>query len=234
MWLEAILSKEDLQRAAAQLFPLRVALGSEGGALSVGAPTEVSLVKDVGLWLVCSGELTWPVLGLTIPVSLRSIALVLEPKVEVRYGVEMLVFEPSLEHADFTHLPDLVDDELTAIINRELVKRELELAWDFKKTLRISFGLPAVLSPHRAMSIAARGGMVRVTEEAVELAISMHADIGEHVAAPLAPVRREGKAPLRPSTWASRWRALGGAGVALALAMMGAGFLMGRLGRRRA
>lgn len=176
MWLEAILSHEDLRQLAAQLFPLTFDLGG-GATLLLATPSEVSLVPDAGLRIVCSAELTWPVLGIAVPISLRSLSLVLSPKIAQKDGAEVLAFEPTLEHADFVMVPGAVDDRLSARINQELLKHKTDVAWNFAETLRGSFELPDALSPRGAVTLCSHGAMVRVTAEAVVLAVSMQATI---------------------------------------------------------
>jgi hypothetical protein len=184
MWLEAVLSLEDLRSALTQLLPVTLELGSDGAAFAVGPPAEVSLVPGAGLRLVCPAQLTWPVLGIRVPVSLNSVSLVLSPKVEQKDGACVLAFEPSLEHADFAMVPEFVDAGLTDVINRELLKHKTDLSWNFAETLQTSFQLPKALLPRRTMSIYSHGAMVRVTEEAVILAISLRTTIESEPALP--------------------------------------------------
>ncbi len=179
MWLEAILSLDDLRHALAQLTPVTISLGSEGAGLYVGAPSNVSLVAGEGLQVTCAAELTWPVLGIAVPVVVSEVSFMLTPRIERVDDVELLAFVPHVARADFAMLPGMLDRRLTELVNKELDRRKLDLAWNFGKTLTFAFGLPASLSPLRTMSLNSHGAMVRVTEEAVVLAISMKASINQ-------------------------------------------------------
>lgn len=188
MWLEAILSLDDLRHALGQLTPVTISLGSEGAGLYVGAPSNVSLVAGEGLQITCAAELTWPVLGIAVPVVVSEVSFMLTPRIErVDDDVELLAFVPHVAHADFAMLPGMLDRRLTELVNKELDRRKLDLAWNFGKTLTLAFGLPASLSPLRTMSLNSHGAMVRVTEEAVVLAISMKATIKQLTASSVQP-----------------------------------------------
>lgn len=179
MWLEAILSRDDLQQAVAHLAPVTIDLGSEGAALYIGAPNDVALIANEGLHITCPAKLGWPVLGISVPVVINEVSFMLTPRIEQKDGVEQLVFEPRIEKADFAMLPNMIDRRVTDLVNKELDARRQDLAWNFRKTLQLSFELPAAMSPRRTMSLTAQGAMVRVTEEAVVLAVCMKAIMSE-------------------------------------------------------
>jgi len=180
MWLEAILSREDLAEVVEQLVPLKIRLDSTGKTgdddgeddryLVLHDPSEVTLVADVGLRLVCKASVRWPVLRIRVPVSVNALTVILRPHVEKQDGHDALVFRIEIAHADLAGLPDMVDAHITEKINEALAEKSI--AWDFTKTLSHSFPLPPALHGLAAFELTVVGGKVKVTEDALGLAIS--------------------------------------------------------------
>ena len=69
-------------------------------------------------------------------------------------------------------------------MNRALVKKHVELKWDFSTTLSHVFELPASLEQLRAIGLAVVWGEVRVTPETLGLAVSFRADMVRAAAEP--------------------------------------------------
>jgi hypothetical protein len=175
MWLEAIVSLEDFQALAAELLPVRVQLGSADSDhyLFLSAASEVSLIEGRGLRVVCNAQIRWPVLGMDIPINVDSLTVMLEPSVPSESG-ELFV-GVQLEHADVAWVPSMVDKKIVAAINEALKQKDRELAWSFETALSRDFPLPGMLQPVRALGLKAGWGKVRVTSEAMVLAISFNA-----------------------------------------------------------
>lgn len=176
MWVEAILLKEDLEKLIAKLLPVDVKLGDEGH-LALHDPSEVSLVPDVGLRAVCKAKLTWPVLGFDVPVSLHSLTVVLRPQVEARDGAPHLVFALEVEHADVAGVPTMIDDKITERVNVELAAKNVELAWAISETLTHAFPLPDSLEPLETLTLGVADARVKITAEALGLAILFRFDV---------------------------------------------------------
>jgi hypothetical protein len=177
MWLEAILSRDDLERALEQFAPVNVKLGDGGGTLFLDTPSEVELVPDRGMRVVCRAKVHWPVLGIHVPVTLNRVVVLVRPEVERHEGAEMLVFKLVIEHVDFALLPTPVDVRLTEALNAELEKKHVELTWKFSDTLSRMIELPPLFEPSETLALGARGGMVETTRDSVGLAIAMRADL---------------------------------------------------------
>ncbi len=176
MWIETILSKEDLTTLAIQFMPLELKL-SERGELAVSDPTDITLVPGVGLRLVCKAKLHWPVLGIVVPVTLNSLTIVLRPEMVQRTTGDALVFKVEIEHADIAGVPTMIDDKITAKVNEELAAKHVELSWGYPTTLSHVFKLPAAIAPIDTFEIDVARGKVVVTENAVTLAFSFHATV---------------------------------------------------------
>jgi hypothetical protein len=176
MWLEAILSRDDLRRALDQFAPVNVKLGDGRGTLFLDTPTEVELVPDQGLRVVCRAKVHWPVLGIHVPATLKEVIVLVRPVVERHAGIDMLVFKLHIEHADFALVPTTVDRRLTESLNAELEKH-VELSWKFSDTLSRLIELPPLFEPSETLALGTRGGVVKTTSESVGLAIVMRADL---------------------------------------------------------
>jgi hypothetical protein len=180
MWAEIIATREDFQRLLQQAFPLTIRLGDPGSdhSLVLSDLSTVELVPDLGLRVECRARVHWPVLGIEVPVTLRSLTIVLLPSVgRSAEGGDTLVFRVSIERADFSALPSMIDGRVTDAINARLADRNAELEWNFSKALTHTAALPELLEPLDRFAVHPAWGKVRVTEEAVVYAISLHTAI---------------------------------------------------------
>lgn len=175
MWTEVILAKDDLDTAVSDLCPLTIHL-ADGGHIVLSNPCELALVADVGLSLKVTVEVHWPVLGIQIPISVRSAILKVTPDVLKTSSGESLRFKLRVTDADFSLLPGIVGRGLVDLVNRELDTEAMWVCWNFTRTLSHLFELPDALLSARAIALRATWGRVRVTSEALVLAVSI--DVG--------------------------------------------------------
>src|SRR6187399_1927040 len=180
MWVEAILSKDDLATVLTELCPLSIALG--GGSdpahyIKFMNPGNVSLVADRGLRLTCEAEICWPVLGVEVPVHVESLTLMLGLTLESALGEEALLFKPALEDIDLAWVPNHFEGKITERLNQQLSQKHIEFSWRFFQTLSHVFELPTLLRPVNALELSVAWGKVRLTEEALVLAVSYHTRI---------------------------------------------------------
>lgn len=227
MWLEAIVPKEDLTAVVAELTPLTIRLGDDG-RLSLSKPTEVALVEGVGLRVVCTGQVHWSMLGVAVPVNLHSLAVLLRPEVDPRDGAPAVVFRVEIEHADVAGLPDVIDDRVTQLVNRELRAKHVELSWGYGATLSHVFDLPETLQPLERLALQAGSARVRVTPTAAALAIEMTArgDRGQPKRAPVS-IPADRRDDPSPSTARPTWTRMAVVAGLLAGALSAA-FALGR------
>ncbi|GAC1588813.1 MAG: hypothetical protein NVS3B20_16420 [Polyangiales bacterium] len=94
-------------------------------------------------------------------------------------GDDALAFKLSIEKADFAGLPAMVDDRITEKVNHALATK-LALCWNFSETLSRSVDLPVSFRPLETLKLKVAWGKVRVTDEAMVMAISFHSDIERH------------------------------------------------------
>jgi hypothetical protein len=202
MWLDAVVTSADLQKVVDQLTPATVPLGSRGH-LFFDTPAEVSLVAERGLRIRCHAKLLWPLLGMDVAVTVRSMELLVVPSVESRAGERVLVFTPEVDALDLALLPDIGDDEVRAFINRELQEKRIELPWNYHHTLDHQFALPQWFSTGRTFDIRSNGAAVKVTNDSIGLAIGLSASVEPNEGPGQAPSSEEGRRGKQNGAWTS-------------------------------
>ena len=201
MWLEAIISEKDFETVVRDFTPVTIALG-EDGELHLEPPTAMALVKGEGLRLTCHVGLRWSVLGIHVPITIESATVLLEIEVAKKETGDVLAFKVKLEALDIGALPKMFAGGAIALINKELETHHAEFVWDFRKTLAARFDLPDVLTPARAMSVNVAWAEVRVSNDALVLALSVHLKREAPLTKALVPISRS--APLLPPVRAPR------------------------------
>ncbi len=207
MWVEAILSRDDLTRLLGQALPLTVRLGDEADhhSLALFEPEAVTLVADRGVVVVCKARVHWPLLGIDVPIVVSSMTVELRPEIGRTDGHDALFFRAQLLEADLSGIPSMIDRHITRAINARLEESRDALTWDFSTTLAHAFPLPSLLEPLDRFALDVAWGKVRVTDEAVVLALSFHSKVArrgdEEV---LAPTPRAVPAALPPRRRAMR------------------------------
>jgi hypothetical protein len=177
MWVEAILAKNDLEKAVNDFCPLSIQLG-EDGSIILSDPRGLELVPDAGLRFSVTVEVHWPVLGIQIPVSVRSATLEVKPEiVKNPPDGENLTFKLHIDDVDISMLPDIVDRGIVDRVNKELEAKHIELSWNFIGTLSHVFELPEALKSARAIALSAGWGQVKITSDALVLAVSFDASV---------------------------------------------------------
>jgi hypothetical protein len=170
MWMEAILTKADLETVLRQFSPLKIVLG-DSGSLLLAEPKEVLLIPDEGIGVVCDATLHWPVLGFDVPVHFHGLTVRIRPLVDEAEKGKPLVFRIQLDHTGMAILPALFDSRVTAMVNDELTKKHVELSWNFMETLTHAFDLPLSLASSAAISLVASDGTVKCNGSALGLAV---------------------------------------------------------------
>jgi len=187
MWLEAVLTARDIAGAFTQMTPLRIALGREGDVdryLFLGQPRDVELIPDVGVRFETRAKLRWSLAQVRVPLTLRRVGVRLTPKIVHRDGQDSLVFGVELEELDVSLIPAFVDRSILGLVNGALAQPGAEMKWAFMETLDFNFGLPEALQPARKLALRARWGEVRVTKEALVLAVSFATSVEKEKCVP--------------------------------------------------
>ena len=178
MWIEAILTKDDLDRLLTQALPLTIALGDSGDHIALAQPRGVQFLVDQGVRVQCEAKVRWSVLGINVPLTIHDVRVMLRPRIEKsEAGRDVLLLEVFVEHADFAGIPTMIDEKITDKINAAIKAKQSSIAWDFSQMLTRTVGLPAALEPARTLALAVAWGKVKITDEALVLAVSFHADV---------------------------------------------------------
>jgi hypothetical protein len=178
MWVEAVLLAEDLDRLVTQLTPMTIAVGASHLVLSEPGPCV--LVPDIGLRVVCKAKVNWPVLGVDVPITARALTLLLRPRIAKREGGDVLVVTLEIEDADLAGVPGFFEERITELVNKELIKKEVELTWGFAEALTHSFSLPEALAPLDSLDLAVMGGRVRIMSDGLGLAVKLDSGVKRH------------------------------------------------------
>src|SRR5580658_3450718 len=128
MQIEAVLTKGDLSAIINDFCPLKIALGEDGTVL-LSEPRDTELVPDVGLRTRVTAEIHWPILGVRIPVTVRSAILEVSPVISEKPDGGKLTFRLALREVDISIFPAIVDRGIVNLVNKELEGRHAELSW---------------------------------------------------------------------------------------------------------
>jgi hypothetical protein len=175
MWVEAILSKADLDALAVGLCPVNVLLGGRG-ELRLHTPREVSLVPDVGVRVACDASMVWPALGYVEPVAF-SLGALLRLEIETWRSGDALVFDVAIEDAHIPGAPQIRFERIVESLNCELAEQRVERSWSLSRLLRHTLRLSDFLEPALALDLEVSWGSVRVTADAMVLAISFRSAV---------------------------------------------------------
>jgi hypothetical protein len=180
MWLEAIITREDLAAVLKQFFPVKIYLHEEGKEvnekrwLRLGQATQVALVAEEGLRVTCPAELSWSIAGVGTTMKVDELRVLLAPQIVKMNKGEVLEFQIQVEEADFHSLPGFVDATIVKAVNAALGTKKLP--WNFTETLTRKVDIGKMFDPIEALRIAVQWGKLRIGAEALALVVSF--DIG--------------------------------------------------------
>ncbi|HEX6244355.1 MAG TPA: hypothetical protein VFZ61_25735 [Polyangiales bacterium] len=175
MWLQAIITADDLMHALHELTPTRIQLDDNDPdkAFELDPPSEVRFRENEGAIIRTSARLSWDVIGIKVPVNLRTVEVLLIPSIEQDSdGNDLLVLQAKLEDLDLSALPGLFDGAIRNRINQVLEDPKRFVRWGFIRTLDFSFHLPDKVQPRRDLRLAARWGATRVSDQGFVMAAS--------------------------------------------------------------
>jgi|HubBroStandDraft_1064217.scaffolds.fasta_scaffold32438_3 hypothetical protein len=153
--------------------PLTIRLGGDDH-LTLDGPLVVALDPKTGVSVACVAKVRWSVLGLHVPVTVRSLAVRLVPVVQRdEKGIEALVFKLVLDGADIAAVPGIVVDKIAERVNEELAKHHIELAWNFHDLLDRVFALPSSIETVTAIGMRVTAAAVRITNGALSFAVRL-------------------------------------------------------------
>lgn len=180
MELTAVLPRDNLIALVRQLMPLKLMLDEQAGSdryLLLFDPDRIQLVPGAGLRVTAKAKLSWPVIGLRLPVAFNALSLLLRPKIAGREQGAVLVFQVEIEQIDLAGLPALLDTHLTEKVNKALSERRVELVWDYARTLSHAVRLPPMLQRPATFHIEVADGQVEINADSLRLTIGFRARI---------------------------------------------------------
>jgi hypothetical protein len=176
MWLEAIVSREDLVRLLDQLLPVKINLDvpETDRWIKVGRATAVDLVADAGLRVSCPAELKWEIAGMGPTLTVETISLLLRPDVVEHGNGHTLDFHIEIEDVDIRGVPTVIESAILRKVNARLESEKL--SWNFTDTLTYSVPIGQLLESIASLNIGVAWGKRRVTAEGLALAVSFKVD----------------------------------------------------------
>lgn len=203
MWLQATITLDDLVHYLRELLPLRIQLdeggqGSsstdEGRVLDLAAPRHVTMVPGVGVEIETSAHIVWPVLGIHVPATVKSVRALFKPSiVDLGAGESAIGFALEVDHLDLSLVPGIVESAIKDVLNAELARPGKLPAWNFSRTMNFRFDVPRKLGFKGSFTLAASWADLKVTDEGLTLAMSF-----------VAGVEREQRSLVEPATGAPR------------------------------
>lgn len=181
MWLQATITREDLTQYLDELLPLRISLddGGEGARVfHLQSPRRVELIPSVGIRIETSAHIVWPVLGIDLPATIRSVQVLFEPRIDVSDDNEpALGFRVYIEHLDLSMVPGILESAIVDVINGELAHPGRLPSWRFTRMLDFKFDVPSALGFAGKMRLFASWADVKINEDGLTLAMSWRAGV---------------------------------------------------------
>ena len=188
MKLEIKLSRQTLSDLLFEFTPIRIHLTKTDEDLrwvELERPESIEMVPGRGLRFSTHGRLRYTLAGVGVPLKIRRIVLLLEPKVLRAAGDPLsLAFELHIEEADLELVPGLIDHVLAARINDVLCAEKTPLSWVFGKTLTRSVALPERIEPLSRLDLTSRDAVVSSDEQGLSFTIDVTAHLARTKARP--------------------------------------------------
>lgn len=186
MELQATLTTIDLRNLIEPALPLDVDIDGDQGerVFTLQELVGVEFVPQRGIRLSLTGKISWPILGVTVPITLKSIEVLISVAREERPSAH-LVLRFVIEKADFAWIPGVVDGAIADRINAEIQARKFELPWDFEKLMTHRFPLPVAVTSAQALSLFVPASSLHITDRQLELRVTLstHVERGAEAAA---------------------------------------------------
>ncbi|WP_437274826.1 hypothetical protein WME90_26635 [Sorangium sp. So ce375] len=173
MWLEAIITREDLAQILGEFLPVKIHLDNDEETdrwLYLGKATNIALAEDLGLRVTCPAELQWSIAGVNPTIRLDELKVLICPEIIERNKGNVLAFNVELEEADIRGIPSILDHTVMKAVNAALANKRPE--WNFTKTLTHTVGLPPNLDPIEGLHIGVAWGKRRISQDALVLVVS--------------------------------------------------------------
>lgn len=198
MWLEAIITQEDLVKVLKEFLPVKILLdptqidvekdekdekvekkiekevekrkNDPDRSLKLFPATAVTLVPDEGIQITCPAEITWSIAGMSPTVKIDELSVMLLPRVVERNKGSVLEFGLEVREADFHSLPGFVDETIVKAINGALATKKP--GWNFTETLTRTIPLANLFDPVEALKIEVQWGKTKIGADVLGMVLS--------------------------------------------------------------
>jgi hypothetical protein len=182
MWLEAIISQEDLVQVMGEFLPVKIFLDQtevgEGEkkkdeperSLLLHTASQVTLVPEEGIRITCPAEITWSIVGVSPTMKIDALQVMIRPRIVEKNKGHVLELGLEVEEADFHALPGFLDSTIARAVNTALATKKPD--WNFTETLTRTVGLGKMFDPVEALKIDVQWGKTKIGGEALGLVVS--------------------------------------------------------------
>ena len=182
MWLEAIISQEDLVQVLGEFLPVKILLDEKkeeekdekknepDRSILLHPASKVELVPNEGIRVTCPAEITWSIAGMSPTVKLDELSVLIRPQVVEKNKGSVLEFGLEVEEADFHSLPGFIDNTIAKAVNGALATKKP--AWNFTETLTRTVGLGKLFDPVEGLKIEVSWGKTKIGAEVLGLVLS--------------------------------------------------------------
>ncbi len=181
----------ELERIILAAAPLRIDLSNaEVGkrVIDIESVSRVELVAGEGIRIVGAGKITWPVLGLNVPVTLDKASVKLLPHAEATAnGALSLRLRILIESADVPMIPEFAEISVIKKVNDALVTSPPILDFDLRKLVNQHAALPDSFEPKTIFSSHLTSLDLAITYTEVHLSAVIGADLEREPVGPFAP-----------------------------------------------
>ena len=175
MYLEAHLDLHTITKLIQEATPVRLHFGKSDDNqrwIEIASPTSIKLLEDKGVLIETSAQVHYAWGGLEPEIEIRTITLILSPRVAPGENGLELQFHLDIDEADLVNVPGLIDAGIVGIVNTALSPANTRMTWAFEKTLRASVPLSNRFEPLVGFELEATGGSVSVHADHVRLRVA--------------------------------------------------------------
>jgi hypothetical protein len=193
MQLRARLDEATLRTLLEELLPVTILLdadaedgGRKGRWIRIEPATKVDFIAGLGLRLAAPGHMRWITKGVATEWTLHEVQVLLKPEIVAQPHGGKLMFRPTVELADVKNVPGFIDRGITAVVNQQLAARADDMSWDYGRSLGFAVPLPPMLEGVSTLQLDVGDATVQITDDAVELGVTISIDFLRAPAAPSA------------------------------------------------
>lgn len=174
--ITALLDQATLTQIFSEVTPLDIDLGEgtdHGRWLSVGRARRLEIVHGRGVRLETSAKVSWTVAGVTVPITIHSVAILLELSIGGPPDGGRLIARPRLESADLKGVPALLDRKLVERVNERLAAQPPVIGWSFAHTLTHAIKLPDQVAQLSHFELGCADARLEIDAQAIRLSLAL-------------------------------------------------------------